>query len=222
MAINGGSYAAGPLPSIVSGNTISIEQTSSSSLSTTSTAVVTVGTTTSGTWDVTTTGPVSMVSQGGEDACAITLHGTLYCWGLNSKGEDGIGSTTAETTAQQVGTATNWALVSMGAVDACGIAGGALYCWGKNAYGQDGIGNTTQEKTPQLVGTLTTWSTVSQSYSDTCGIAGGAAYCWGENNDGEDGLHRLQRTIFIEVNCAYSKRRRRLRDIGRGALLLGV
>jgi alpha-tubulin suppressor-like RCC1 family protein/sugar lactone lactonase YvrE len=141
------------------------------------------------------------VNQGGDDTCAITTGGKLYCWGQNAYGELGVGNTTEYKTPVQVGTATNWTAISIGgfdgytggdglsASDACGIAGGNLYCWGQNHYGEDGLGNTAAYSTPQQVTAISgTWTAVNFGSSDTCGINGGQLYCWGQNNFGEDGL----------------------------------
>jgi DNA-binding beta-propeller fold protein YncE len=138
----------------------------------------------------------STVSTGGNDTCAITTGGVLYCWGYNNYGEDGLGNTTQYTTPQQVGSATNWTVISQTLYDSCGIAGGALYCWGENDWGELGLGNTTPYTTPQQVGSATNWTAISIQNSngdagydaDACGIAGGALYCWGQNAYGELGL----------------------------------
>jgi DNA-binding beta-propeller fold protein YncE len=133
----------------------------------------------------------SSPAQSGGDGCAIAS-GQLYCWGANWYGEDGTGNYLNYLTPAQVGTATNWTVVSTGGLgvgaDTCGIAGGALYCWGWNADGEDGLGNTTYYSTPQQVGTDTTWTVISQSGTDACGIDNGKLYCWGYNGTGEDGL----------------------------------
>ena len=136
----------------------------------------------------------SFTTQGGPDACAIAA-GALYSWGGNFQGEDGTGNTTASITPQQVGSATNWTVVSQGDAsafdaDACGIAGGNLYCWGDNADGENGNGTSTENNSPvQVTSPSTTWSTVSQSGVDACAVTtGNALYCWGKNYYGEDGI----------------------------------
>jgi alpha-tubulin suppressor-like RCC1 family protein len=138
---------------------------------------------------------VSSVTQSGQDACAITTAGSLYCWGLNSDGEGGFGDLNQSLVPQQVGSLSTWTVVTQGDPTndeaACGIAGGKLYCWGNNAYGEDGQGNTTQYTSPQQVGSLSTWTAVSSGGSDTCGITAGKLYCWGQNNVGEDGLGNI-------------------------------
>jgi len=150
----------------------------------------------------------TMVSVGNQEydqaACGIA-GGALYCWGQNTYGEDGIGTTTEQDSPVQVGSLTTWSSVSSGGEAVCGIVGGALYCWGNNANGQLGLGTTTSHTSPTEVGTLTTWTavshggadgcgiaattpTVSQSGTDACAIVNGALFCWGYNQYGEVGV----------------------------------
>ncbi len=114
------------------------------------------------------------VSQGDPDfdyaACGIA-GGALYCWGNNAYGELGLGNTTQYTTPQQVGSATNWTVISQGGSDACGIAGGALYCWGANTYGEDGNG-------PSSTTVFVTSTTYNGDFGSTAAAAITAA-----NND---------------------------------------
>jgi sugar lactone lactonase YvrE len=153
------------------------------------------------------------VSTSGTDTCGID-NGKLYCWGLNSEGEDGIGNTTQQDSPVQVGSATNWIAVSRGGAFTCGIRGsggqGALWCWGGNNGGQLGQGNTTQQTSPVQVGSATNWTAVSTNssvatggYGDTCGIQGGALYCWGLNSEGEDGIgNTTQQDSPVQVGSA--------------------
>ena len=155
----------------------------------------------------------SSPSQGGQDACAIAS-GALYCWGANYDGEVGTGEVNvygypSYDTPVQIGTATNWTVVSqfstsyVGDPATCGIAGGALYCWGNNTNGELGLGNTAQYTTPQQVGTDTNWTAISTSGNDTCGIDNGALYCWGLNAHGELGLgNTTQYTTPQQVGSA--------------------
>lgn len=146
----------------------------------------------------------SIVSQGGQDSCAINTSGQLYCWGVNAGGEDGVNTTTENNSPVQVGTATDWTAIAIGTPDACGIAGGSLYCWGLNddpsatAYGSygsgngdedgDGFGNTTQYLTPTLVDSTHTWTAVSGTWDDdTSGIANDTVYANGGNYLGQNG-----------------------------------
>lgn len=127
--------------------------------------------------------------DGNSHACALTNAGALYCWGSNSHGQLGDGSTSTRNSPYQV--------FSSGVIDfelsygnhTCAImTGGALKCWGRNDYGQLGDGTTTQSTTPVNTSGLSSGVTqVSASRSNTCAIVNGGVKCWGTNSKGELG-----------------------------------
>jgi len=94
------------------------------------------------------------ITTGWQHACGIRLGGTLWCWGDNSFGQLGIGSTTGQSLPQQVTTParTGWASVTGGEYDTCATrVNGSAWCWGDNTYGQLGIGTTIAQYLPQQV-----------------------------------------------------------------------
>lgn len=128
------------------------------------------------------------VATGFATTCAIRGAGLLYCWGVNSNGQLGIGSTEARVRPARVGTATDWRQVSVGYGHACGLrATKGVYCWGSNLKGQLGIGSTGGKRTrPAQVGTATSWTSVSAGFYATCGRrAPGRISCWGDNTDNQ-------------------------------------
>lgn len=135
----------------------------------------------------------TVVSTGGSAAsahsCGIRA-GALYCWGANTNGRTGLGTTTGnQTTPAQVGVATDWTRVSAGSAHTCGIRGGALYCWGWNSTSRTGLGTSSgNQTTPAQVGTDTTWTAVSAGDRFGCGLNAGVLYCWGNNSAGEAGF----------------------------------
>lgn len=100
------------------------------------------------------------VSAGnGANNCATRTEGTLWCWGANGSGQLGTGNTTQELSPVQIGTATSWSEVSMGAEFGCAVrTDKTLWCWGNNSYGQLGLGDTTDRLTPTQVGLSTNGS----------------------------------------------------------------
>jgi alpha-tubulin suppressor-like RCC1 family protein len=93
-------------------------------------------------------------AAGGYHSCGVRGDGTAWCWGQNSGGELGDGTTTDSSTPVQVGTATNWTTISAAVAISCGVrSDGTAWCWGNNAFGQLGDGTTTTRVTPtQVVG----------------------------------------------------------------------
>ena len=125
--------------------------------------------------------------------CATLDDGTLQCWGQNSNGQLGIGSTTGQTTPQTVnlGFGRRVESVSTGEYHTCAILDdGSLKCWGRNIYGELGTGSTTQQTTPQTVnlGAGKTATSVSAGGTHTCAsINDGTLKCWGYNSNGQLG-----------------------------------
>lgn len=80
--------------------------------------------------------PASLVA-GGSHACARMSNGTAACWGFNSHGQVGDG-TTAERQEARVLTLTEVEEIAAGGQHTCARAGGRLFCWGANGTGQVG------------------------------------------------------------------------------------
>ncbi len=121
---------------------------------------------------------------GESHTCGIS-GGALSCWGYNSDGQLGNGTTsTGEKYPVPIGSATDWMEVAGGGYHTCGIRSQAgvnqLWCWGTNNFGQLGDGTTTQRLEPTLVGTDTDWIAVSGNETQTCALKyDHSLYCWG-------------------------------------------
>src|SRR5437016_41827 len=130
------------------------------------------------------------VSAGGVHTCGVTSGGAGYCWGSNSVGQLGDGTTTNRSSPVPVGGGVSFAAVgAAGGAHTCGVtAGGVAYCWGCNSNGQLGDGTTTDRSTPVLVAGGVSFAAVSAGSYHTCGLtAAGAVYCWGVNITGQLG-----------------------------------
>jgi alpha-tubulin suppressor-like RCC1 family protein len=140
----------------------------------------------------TTTGLMfAMVSAGSRHTCGLTPSGVAYCWGDNSSGQLGNGTTTNSATPVPVSGALIFVSVSNGGNHTCGAtpggpAGGAAYCWGDNSSGQLGDGTMTNTATPVPVAGGRSFLTVSAGGRHTCGVSGPVA-CWGDNSSGQLG-----------------------------------
>jgi len=125
----------------------------------------------------------------GEHMCGVIASGgAAYCWGKNSSGELGDGTTTQRLTPVAVAGGLRFVGVSSGSSITCGLTDvGAAYCWGHNSLGELGDGTTTQRLTPvQVTGGLT-FTSLSTGSDHTCGLASGIMYCWGMNQTGQLG-----------------------------------
>jgi len=108
----------------------------------------------------------SKVSHSGDHALATKTNGTLWAWGQNTLGGNlGINDTIARSSPVQVGTGTNWSLISAGRIMSVATkTDGTLWTWGRNSVGQLGLntkGTVNYKSSPTQVGTATNWTLIS-------------------------------------------------------------
>ncbi len=130
------------------------------------------------------------VSAGGSGGCVLTRGGQVRCWGDNTHGEVGDGTTAPRNAPVLVTDLGTSALdVSFGGSHACALMrGGTVRCWGDNARGQLGDATQTERPRPVLVMGLFDAVRVSAGARHTCAIrATGELFCWGDNSDGQLG-----------------------------------
>ncbi len=141
---------------------------------------------------------VSDISSGSGHFCAIAA-GWGYCWGTNTNGRLGDGTTTARLVPTRmvngvIPTGVTIAQMSAGGNHTCALgSNGTIYCWGYNANGQLGRGNTTSSNSPVVTvqGAIPSGTTVTKltaGGSNTCALmSNNWAYCWGAGSSGELG-----------------------------------
>ena len=136
-----------------------------------------------------TGGYSSQISAGWDHACALTNAGAAYCWGSNTYGTLGNGSTTNSLTAVAVSGNLTFTTIVAGGWHTCALtSAGDAYCWGDNVLGQLGNGSTARSSVPTAVTGGLKFLTLASTGDHTCGlVASGAAYCWGKNDFGQLG-----------------------------------
>jgi alpha-tubulin suppressor-like RCC1 family protein len=126
---------------------------------------------------------------GGAFSCGITTDSLAYCWGWNTFGQLGDGSTADRPTPVAVAGGHKLVGVAAGVRHACALgADSTVYCWGANDRGQLGNGLGADTTRPVAVSGGLKYATVAAGFDHTCALTGeGAAYCWGDNTLGQLG-----------------------------------
>ncbi len=95
---------------------------------------------------------VKDVSLGDTHTCAVKTDGGLYCWGRNSSGQLGDGTTAGKLSPPLGPVLTDVKGVSLNGYYTCAVkTDSGLYCWGSNVFGQLGDGTTSTRITPQAI-----------------------------------------------------------------------
>ncbi|MCL2825679.1 MAG: hypothetical protein FWD57_16935 [Polyangiaceae bacterium] len=126
------------------------------------------------------------VSAGVINTCAITADGGAMCWGNNSSGQLGNGTTISSLTPTKVsGFDSEVVDISIGSVHTCALnIEGGIKCWGSGVHGQLGTGfhdNLVPVPT-QVQGLETGVTAIAAGADHTCALTvSGGVLCWGRN-----------------------------------------
>jgi alpha-tubulin suppressor-like RCC1 family protein len=134
---------------------------------------------------------VAQIGTGFGNSCARVADGRVACWGDNTAGEVGDGTTVQRNTPVFVDGLANVSAISVGSMFTCAIVEPArsLRCWGLDNWGQlgDGGGSSIQPH-PVTVPGLSGVLSVSAGYDYTCAVlADQSVACWGYNEYGQLG-----------------------------------
>ncbi|HVU04532.1 MAG TPA: hypothetical protein VHE30_22395 [Polyangiaceae bacterium] len=138
---------------------------------------------------------VASVSVGGSDTCAVKTDGSVWCWGHNSTGTVGDGTTAERLTPSRVELDLPVKAVAAGYAHTCALASdGTVWCWGTNLSGSLGFpascdGGRCANPTPSMVtGLPSPVTAITAGYDSTCALeSDGTVWCWGSNSGGQLG-----------------------------------
>jgi alpha-tubulin suppressor-like RCC1 family protein len=151
---------------------------------------------------------VKSVAGGLVHTCALMTTGGVRCWGGNSDGELGTGTTTSITTPPSTDVLTGVQAIAAGGYHTCALTNaGAVRCWGNNGYGQLGDGsldNVRLSPTPEV---LTDVQAITAGVYHTCALTrAGTVRCWGWNQYGQLGdgtlTNRSAPSTDVAINTA--------------------
>jgi len=133
---------------------------------------------------------------GHDFGCALRANGEVHCWGRNTQGQLGDGTTKRRASPGRVETVDKATAVAAGAVHVCALRpDGSVQCWGSNNYGQ--LGDGTKERRPTAVTVKGLSGKVAQlacGQFHTCAVlTDGQVACWGWNESKQLGREKPSR-----------------------------
>jgi alpha-tubulin suppressor-like RCC1 family protein len=154
---------------------------------------------------------VASVATGTQNGCAVMTDGTLKCWGYNSNGQLGNGSTTTSNVPVTIAGATDVKKVVIGNSHICYLTnGGTVMCSGNNFQAEFGNGNRTSTTAFVASGGgvnggagITGVKDITASTYATCFVLNsGVTKCAGYDQYGEIGTGTVTSSIFTAPQTA--------------------
>jgi len=127
------------------------------------------------------------IGFGYQHKCVRKGDGSVWCWGSNSMGQLGDGTTTTRYSPVPVPGISGAVDLAVGSNHSCAVLDtGTMKCWGDTMYGQVGSGSSGGHViSPNTVSDVTSFVSADAGENSTCGVvAGGNVYCWGANPSG--------------------------------------
>lgn len=139
----------------------------------------------------------SLSTSTGSHTCGLQPDQTLWCWGFNSSGRLGDGTTTDRSVPTPVLGGLTWRSVGAGGAHTCGVTtANVAHCWGFGSQGQLGTGGTTNHSIPVPVAGGALFTEISSGTTHTCGLTPDrAALCWGAGTAGQLGSAQFQNRL---------------------------
>jgi len=155
----------------------------------------------------------AVVSTAAYHTCEIDNARRVTCWGLNGKGEVGVGAISAIAAPTVISGVTDAVQITMGDIHTCVLqANGVIKCWGWNGncmmchYNLDsgsgvlGDGANLTRPYPVQVSGITNAVSIGSGYRHNCAIlATGEVKCWGASTLGQFGTMNVSDPVLSPV-----------------------
>lgn len=118
--------------------------------------------------------------------------GSRWCWGINTDGRLGNGTTSDVPVLSQMGKDTGWVDLSGGADHICGLnEDKTISCWGYDRFRIGAGGNVDHQLYPQPIYGNKQWLQLDTGSVHSCAIRDDhSLWCWGRGDDGQLGTGR--------------------------------
>ena len=146
------------------------------------------------------TSGATAITAGTSHTCAVSGGGGVKCWGWDSFGQlgDGTSYPMRRAPVDVSGLSSGATAIAAGNAHTCALtSGGGVKCWGDNVYGELGDNSTTMRLAPVDVSGLASGATsVATGNGHTCAMTGsGGVKCWGDNGSGQLGDNSTTRRL---------------------------
>ncbi len=138
--------------------------------------------------------PVAALALGNGSSCALTVSGTVWCWGKNDTAQLGQPPSMIASSPVQVVLPVAAKQISLTDDTVMALSSdGRLFAWGNDREGPFGRGGSTgpalQPKEVSRAAPGLTFDTVTTGGGNVCGVdSARALWCWGRNAQGQLGL----------------------------------
>lgn len=133
-------------------------------------------------------GRAVQVVAGGFHTCAVTEAGIPWCWGANSFGQLGDGTTDQHAVPARVLGLSDVTTLAAGRYHTCAVSDGDVYCWGATSDGRDDGASPRAVLSPTRVAGVSDAVALAAGDFHACALTSvHTVYCWGTNNLGQLG-----------------------------------